>query len=110
MISARGGEFQRVERLEECFTKNALSMFQRVGRGGRSSALNTERKDKNKMIITLEYVRFLIEMTTDLLDELNTMENELIENESIHKEDDIEKAFYPAYVVRSSIEKEKAKG
>ena len=49
-------------------------------------------------------------MTTDLLDELNTIENELIENDLIHQEDDIEKAFYPAYIVRSSIEKEKAKG
>lgn len=85
-------------------------MFQRVGRGGRSSALNTERKIQNKMVITLEYVRFLIEMTTDLLDELNTIENELIENDSIHQDDNIEKAFYPAYVVRSTIEKEKAKG
>lgn len=61
------------------------------------------------MVITLEYVRFLIETTTDLLDELHTMENELIENETKNKEDDIEKVFLPAYIVRST-EKKKQEG
>lgn len=91
------------------FRCETVSMFQYVGRGGKDIPPKYRKEDTKRMVITLEYVRFLIEMTTDMLDELNTMENELIENETKNKEDDIEKVFLPAYIVRAT-EKKKQEG